>query len=319
MIGEDALSADHVPGRVMIPEGGAGGGWRALGGGMLVPQARLSGPTPWVIAIMVALTVIAAATGLALRNIANAAAMDVAGGVTVQIIEAQGSARQAQAQAAVSALRAVPGVRAARLVPQGEVDDLLTPWLGAAGDQELVPVPALIDVRLDGPARPARLEALRGALRRAAPAARVDAQSGWLAPVFEAINSLRWLATAMVALLAVALAAAVLLSARSALGAHRQTIEIVHNLGGTDGQIARIFQRSIGLDAALGSTVGLVFGLGAVLALGSRFAALGAGLIAGGALGPREWIVLALVPLGAVVLAVLTARFAVLATLRKLL
>jgi len=207
----------------------------------------------------------------------------------------------------------------ARMVPQGEVDDLLAPWLGAAVDQDLVPVPALIDVRLDGAAGPARVAALRAVLRDVAPAARVDAQGGWLAPVFEAMDSLRWLAVAMVALLAVALAAAVLLSTRSALGAHRQTIEIVHNLGGTDGQIARIFQRLIGLDAALGSLVGLGVGLGAVLGLGSRFAALGAGLIIGGVLGPVDWLVLALVPLAAVVLAVLTARLAVLAALRKML
>ena len=39
------------------------GGERAA---RLVPQARLSGPMPWVIAIMVALTVVAAAGGLAL-------------------------------------------------------------------------------------------------------------------------------------------------------------------------------------------------------------------------------------------------------------
>jgi len=287
--------------------------------GGLVPQARLSGPTPWVIAIMVALTVIAAATGLALRNIANAAALDVAGGVTVQIIEAQAPLRDQQARAAVRALGGVRGVVSARMVPQGEVDDLLAPWLGAAVDQDLVPVPALIDVRLDGAAGPARVAALRAVLRDVAPAARVDAQGGWLAPVFEAMDSLRWLAVAMVALLAVALAAAVLLSTRSALGAHRQTIEIVHNLGGTDGQIARIFQRLIGLDAALGRLVGLGVGLGAVLGLGSRFAALGAGLIIGGVLGPVDWLVLALVPLAAVVLAVLTARWAVLAALRKML
>jgi len=314
------MSEEKLPGRVAIPEGGARGGWRALGGGVLVPQARLSGPTPWVIAIMVALTVIAVATGLVLRNIANAAAQDVAGGVTVQIIEAQAPKRQAQARAAVRALGAVPGVVSARLVPQGEVDDLLTPWLGAGGaDQDLVPVPALIDVRLDGPAGPARVAALRAAVARVAPAGRVDAQSGWLAPVFEAMDSLRWLAMAMVALLAAALAAAVLLSTRSALGAHRATIEIVHNLGGTDSQIARIFQRSIGIDAALGSAAGLAAGLAAVLGLGSRFGALGAGLIAGGALGPVDWLVLALVPVAAVVLAVLTARVAVLAALRKLL
>jgi cell division transport system permease protein len=299
------------------PFAGAGAEAKA---GVLVPQARLSGPTPWVIAIMVALTVIAAATGLALRNIANAAEVDLAGGVTVQIIEAQAPRRAAQAQAAQVALRAMPDVVTARLVPQDEVDALLTPWLGAGmSDSDMVPVPAMIDVRIEGGAGAERLTTLRDALRKVAPGARVDAQASWLAPVFEALDSLRWLAVAMVALLAVAMAAAVLLSARSALGAHRQTIEIVHNLGGTDAQIARIFQRSIGIDAAIGSAVGLGVGLVAIVVLGARFAGLGAGLIAGGALGWVDWLVLALVPLAAVVLAMITARLSVLFALRTML
>jgi|GEM_PF-66307 len=300
-------------------------GWHAFGSGgegVLVPQARLSGPTPWVIAIMVTITVIAAATGLALRNIANAAALDLSGGVSVQIIEAQPPIRAAQAQAAQKALLAVPGVVSARVVPQAELDQLLVPWLGmgtGSGDADLVPVPAMIDVALDGAADAGQVEHLRKALRKVAPGARVDAQSHWLAPVFEAMDSLRWLALSMIGLLALALAAAVLLSARSALGTHRQTIEIVHNLGGTDAQIARIFQRSMGMDAALGSLVGLILGQIAVIVLGARFAGLGAGLLTGGALGLLDWAVVALVPVAAVVLAMVTARLSVLAALRKML
>ena len=46
--------------------------------------------------------------------------------------------------------------------------------------------------------------------------------------------------------------AAVWLAARNALGGNRDTIEIVHLLGGSDAQIARIFQRSILADAVIG-------------------------------------------------------------------
>lgn len=64
---------------------------RALGGegeSRLLPEARLSGPMPWVIAIMIALTVVAAASALALRHAAQAASADLEGGVTVQIVSA---------------------------------------------------------------------------------------------------------------------------------------------------------------------------------------------------------------------------------------
>jgi cell division transport system permease protein len=49
-------------------------------------------------------------------------------------------------------------------------------------------VPALIDVKTSGPADEAQLEKLRKLLGRVAPAARVDAQSHWLSPVFGAID-----------------------------------------------------------------------------------------------------------------------------------
>jgi len=42
----------------------------------LLQQARLAGPMPWVIAIMVALTVMAAAAGLALSNVARNASSE---------------------------------------------------------------------------------------------------------------------------------------------------------------------------------------------------------------------------------------------------
>lgn len=291
----------------------------------LVPQARLSGPMPWVIAIMVALTVIAAGAGLALRNTASAARATLSGGITVQIVEARAGERARQTEAALARLHDMPGVLALRHVPPEDVNRLVEPWLGGSGlgsgtlGEDAIPVPALIDAQLDGRITSARLTALQADLRKVAPAARVDAQSSWLRPVFSAIESLQWLALALVGLLALALASAVLLAARTALGANRDTIEIVHMLGGTDAQIARVFQRSIGIDAAAGGLVGLGLGVVVILFLGQRFAALGAGLVDGGALGWADWLLLGAVPLAGVVLAVLTARLTVLAALRRIL
>jgi cell division transport system permease protein len=300
-------------------------GWRRISGigeAELVPQARLSGPMPWVIAIMVALTMIAAAAGLALRNAADAAAAELAGGITVQIVEAAPEARAAQAQAAVRRLGAMPDVVSVRRVPQEEVDVLIEPWLGRGvedGAAGAIPVPALIDVRIASEVTPERLVAIQRALRDDAPAARVDAQSSWLEPVFDALESLQWLALALIVLLATALAAAVLLAARTALGTNRDTIEIVHLLGGTDAQIARVFQRSIAVDAAGGGVVGLALALVVILFLGRRFAGLGAGMVDQGALGVIDWLLLALVPVIAVALAVVTARLTLLHSLRKML
>lgn len=295
---------------------------RSLSGGgvpELVQQGRLSGPMPWVIAIMVALTVIAAAAGLALSNTAQSASDALSGGATIQVVEANPIERDRQAREAARVVRAMPGVAEVRLVSQDEIHRLVEPWLGVRIGDEEIPVPALVDLRLAGPISGEKLGQLRYRVRQVAPAARVDAQSTWLRPVFSAIDSLQWLAVALIGLLSAALAAAVLLAVRTALGTNRDTIEIVHLLGGTDSQIARIFQRSIGYNAAAGGAVGFGLGLLVVLLLGQRLDALGAGLVSAGRLGPVDWALLGLVPVSGVILAVVTARQTVMRALKRML
>jgi cell division transport system permease protein len=295
-------------------------GFANAGNTPLISQSRLAGPMPWVIAIMVALTVIAAAGGLALSNVGAATATGLAGGITIQIVEARPEERARQASAALGRLQGTSGIASPRLVPADELNALVEPWLGKdVTGADAIPVPALIDARMAGKVSPARLQRLQQQLREVAPAARVDAQAGWLGPVFDAIQSLQLLALALVLLLALAMAAAVLLAARNALGANRGTIEIVHFLGGTDVQIARIFQRSVGADAVAGGIAGFALAAAAIWLLGQRFASLGAGMVQGGALGWADWLVLALVPLGAIIIAMGTARFSVMQALRKML
>ena len=285
----------------------------------LLPQARLAGPMPWVIAIMVTLTVIAVAGGLALSNIVQQARSDLAGGLTVQIVNADPVGRAREAEAARRALVTDPAVRSVRAIPQAEIEALLEPWLGDHVGEQGVPVPAMIDVRLNTDASPEQLAQLRASLAPIAPSARIDAQSSWLRPVFSAIVSLRLAALVLVILLAASGAAAVVLAVRSALGANRDTIEIVHLLGGNDRQIARLFQRSVGVDALLGGLAGLALGSGAVLLLGRRFGELQSGLVSGGGLSLSDWIVIASVPLIGLALALMTARVTVLRGLGRVL
>lgn len=298
--------------------------WRgtaAPGDPRLLPEAQLSGPMPWVIAIMISLTVVAAASGLALRNAARTASADLEGGVTVQIVTAAPSERRRQSNAVVAAMQQAPDVAQVRQVAQEELNTLVEPWLGTrpGDDVEALPIPALIDVRLKGTATSAQLARLRALVRPVAPAARIDAQAAWLTPVFTAIGTLQWLAGGLIALLALATMSAVLLASRNALGNHRETIEIVHMLGGTDRQIARVFQRSMAFDAAAGGLAGLLLGGIAIATLSGQFAALGSGLVAGAVLHWQDWLVIGAIPLAGVALAVLTARLTVLAALRRML
>lgn len=289
----------------------------------LLPQTRFGGPIPWVIAILIALVVIAAAGGLSLRNLADNARADLSGAVTVQIVEADAAARTAQAKAAGEALIGHPLITSVRIVPEAELSELLEPWLGSAASSEDVPIPALIDVELTRRADRQELaqlqEALDNALEPLGGSARVDAQSDWLRPVYDALAALQYLALALIVLVGFATAAAVWLAARSAFANHRETVEIIHLLGGTDAQVTRIFQRSVVRDAAFGGVVGLLLGLGAVWLLGQQFAALDSGMVGGGGLGWSDWLAIAVIPVAGVLLALITGRITISLALKAML
>lgn len=289
----------------------------------LLPQTRFGGPIPWVIAILIALVVIAAAGGLSLRNLADNARADLSGAVTVQIVEADAERREVQAAAAAEALGNHPLVTSVRNVPEAELAELLEPWLGANAASGDVPIPALIDVELSRRAAPNEIaqlqEALDEALSELGSNARVDAQSEWLRPVYDALAALQYLALALIALISFATAAAVWLAARSAFANHSDTVEVIHLLGGTDAQVTRIFQRAVLRDAAFGAIVGFLLGLVAVWILGQQFAALDSGMVGGGGLDWSDWLVIAAIPVGGVLLALITGRITIGFALRSML
>lgn len=283
----------------------------------LIPQARLTGPMPWVIAVMLFLTLLAAAAALALGSAADRINADLAGRATVQIVNADSDARQLQASAAEAVLRSDRAVAAVTVVSDAEVRSLLAPWLGSGAGSKDIPLPSLIDVNFRQTADTATLNRLRGAMAQAAPDARIDAHGQWLRPVFDMIATLRWLAIGLVALLALASIASVMLSARSSFAAHAETIDIMHLLGSTHAQIARLFQRRIALDAALGALIACLLAAPVLWLLGQAAARLDSGLVSAGSFGPFDWLLLATVPIAGIALAVVTARMTVLGALRK--
>jgi cell division transport system permease protein len=272
-----------------------------------------------VIAILIALVVIAAAGGLALRNLATTASAGLSSAVSVQVIEPNPDLRETRGAAAAKLLTGLEGVRSVRLVPEAELVAMLEPWLGAGAGDGDVPIPALIDVELAASAGPADVARIEAALAAAVPGARVDAQGDFLRPVQEALAALQWLALGLIALIALATAAAVWLAARNAFAAARDTVEIMHLLGASERQIAAVFLRDVLREAAAGALLGAALGVAAVWVLGRQFAALDSGMVSGGGLGLADWLVLATIPLAGVLLALATARITIALALRDML
>jgi cell division transport system permease protein len=284
----------------------------------LLPEGRFAGPMPWVIAIMMFLTILAAGTGLSLGSAARSLGDDLAGRLTVQILEPNADRRGAQIRSVTDELGRLSIVEKARLVPAKEIADLLDPWLGQEGIDPELPVPALVDVTLKR-GEDADVDQVRKSVLAVAPSARVDEHAQWLAPLARLLNSLKWLSAGLVVLMALATTASVVLAARAALNTHQSTIEVMHLLGASDSQIATLFQRRIALDALFGGFIGLGAALLTMALVGNRLSAIGSDLLGSVSMSWLSWFVIFTLPIFGAILSTFSARFTVLKALRRLL
>jgi cell division transport system permease protein len=274
----------------------------------LLGDARLRGPTAWVIAIMSFSIVVIAAAGLALATTAGTLGEAIQARYSV---EAPGGG--SDVGTLLAAVRTAPGVITAEAVSETEMRRTLERWLGPAAQSPDLPVPALINFDVaDG----AKLQAIQARVQTVAPAATVTSHREAVGPLLHSLRVLQWVAFGLVLLLSAAASAAVVLAARGALDTHRFTIEVMHGIGATDEQVTNLFQRKIAIDAFVGSVAGAL-AAAAVLLLLSAGAAFAGELTGGATLSGLDLLILALLPLALTALATWVARQAVLATLRK--
>ena len=272
----------------------------------LIPSSGIRGPVPVLIAIMTFVMVVVAAAGLALANTASVVKAGVEHRYSIQISDGA-----AKAPAAIAAARSQPGVARVEQVPPEDLRRTLERWLGPAGEEADLPLPAIIDVDLLPGANAAKIGQ---AVDRAAPGARFIAHRSSLEPLLKALRGLTLLALGLVLLIALATAAAVVLAARGALDTHRGTIEVMHGIGATDDQVAHLFVRQIAIDALLGGVAGAsAAGLIIALILGGASTAT---MLAGRPpIGWNDVLWLVMIPLAVALLATQVARTALLRAL----
>jgi cell division transport system permease protein len=274
----------------------------------LIPSSGVRGPVPLLIAIMTFVMVVVAAAGLALANSASVVKSGVEHRYSIQI--ADGAAK---APAAIAAARSAGGLVRVEQVPPEDLRRTLERWLGPAAVEADLPLPAIIDVDLAPGADPA---IVGRTIERAAPGARFIAHRATLAPLLTALRGLTMLAFGLVLLIGAASAAAIILAARGALDNHRATIEVMHGVGATDQQVARLFVRQIATDALLGGVAGAT-AAGLIIALILGGASTATMLAGAPPLGWGDALLLGLLPLVVAALATVVARAALLRALRE--
>lgn len=263
---------------------------------------------PWLVAVMVFLASMALAGVLSLDGMLNDWSRDLSGTLTVQVPPGKTpDETTARVERAVRLLSSTPGVAGASAVPEEQLTDLLEPWLGSRELIAELPTPRLIDVDLSDSERP-DMAALETRLTDAVPGAAIDDHRVWLSKLIELAEGLRALAWSVIGLVAAATAATVVHATRTALAVHRPQIEVLHLIGATDGYVAGQFARRALWHGVIGGLGGLTLSVPALWGIGMLAQDLRGGLVPEVSLSTGDWTVLALLPVLAGGLAMVTAR-----------
>ncbi|GAN53715.1 cell division protein FtsX [Tanticharoenia sakaeratensis] len=169
-------------------------------------------------------------------------------------------------------LQAAPGIMSARVLPTDDVARLLGPWLGSGSAAEpalMAGLPTVIEVRRNENAPDADLQ---GLIHAQASDAVIAEDRHWTQRLSLFAGSIQACAFCVVALVAAIAVVMIGVAVRGALRVRRVPIEIVHDLGASDGYIAGIVARRGLVLGLVGGIPGTLFAWGMLLAL-ARLAA----------------------------------------------
>ncbi|BBB96389.1 cell division transport system permease protein [Bradyrhizobium elkanii USDA 61] len=278
----------------------------------IVPRASISGRA--LVAVVAIMTFLASlTTGTVLLVSASAAEWqsEVSSEITIQVRPSPGRDLDRDAQAAVEAMRAQPGILEVRPFSKEESAKLLEPWLGSGLSIDELPVPRVIVARVQ-PGTTLDLAGLRARVTQAAPTASVDDHRAWIERMRSMTGATMFAGVGILILVIIATIISVSFATRGAMAANRPIVEVLHFVGAGDSFIANRFLRHflrLGLEGGLigGGAAMLAFGFSESIAnwfsgtpVGDQFAAL----LGTFSLRPSGYLVLAM---QAVLIAAITA------------
>ena len=234
---------------------------------LLPKEDERDGALVFVVAVLCFLACAASLAALAADRAAQGWGRELQGEILVQARPRPDETSATAAARAAAALAGVRGVVQTEALPEKAAEELLEPWLGEGGVDDL-PVPHLVIVELD-PEAPATPASLSAALRAAGVDAVVHDYDAYLLEVRRAGQVARVAAVGVAALIATAAGAVIAFATRAGMIARRDVLEVLHLSGAEDRMLARLFQMRF-------ARLALVAGL-----LGAGSAALVASVVRG--------------------------------------
>jgi cell division transport system permease protein len=238
------------------------------------------------------------------------------GSLTVQIMPDGDAPPPEEVAAALSLLRATPGIIFARVMSNEENQALVSPWLPPNSAVETLPFPALIDVKFGPRAKP-DIGALKSRLLASAPHAVIDDHSEHVARTGLATDRTPWIAAIILGISFCAFILSFASATRAQIWGQHDALDLLQLLGATNRRVAGIFAGPPSLAALLAALPGTALATAAMLlaAAPQKF-----GLRAVPLLPPvlaADLAPLAIIPVATAIIAWMTARLLVHSALRS--
>jgi len=279
---------------------------------------------PILISLMVFLSTITLAGLLSINSVLNEWNNGISGSLTVQIMPAKNTNKEKskletikQQEAAILLLKSTKGIIDATPLSDKELSKLIKPWLGDSVDINQLPVPRLIDVKLDKKTN-IDYNKLSEKLSKKAPLASVDNHKLWLSKLIKLGDGLKALASSIFVLIIITTSITIAYATKTGLELHKNIIEILYLMGAKDTYIAQQYARRNSFLGFLGGLVGVLLSIPAIQTISNIASEIQGGIISQINLGFSDWMLILLLPILSSLLATISAYYTVKRTLGKL-
>ncbi len=249
----------------------------------------------------------------------------ILGSLTVQIMpindvnkEKSMAETLAYQEKAVEFLQGVEGVIKVTPLTDEQLRQLVQPWLGDGINVDNLPMPRIIDVKLDDETEIDFLK-LAQDLAEASPQASLDNHKLWLSKLIAFADGLKMIAMTILLLVVAISAGAIFYTTQMSLGLHRYIIEILHVMGAKDAYIAQQYAKRMAMLGLIGGIFGVLLAVPTIFFIGSLAVQIEGGIISEANLSIVDWFGILMLPMFATIISMWTAYYTVKRTLQKML
>lgn len=268
-----------------------------------------------LIALMTYLLLLAATGSISLGQLSNKWVSGLENTMTIEIPPSEKSVQQSEI--VLDKIKAIKGVKSARILSKSDMSDMLSPWLG---DDKTVlndlPLPVLLSIELEK-RTPEITRTIKNTVNLSAPSAIVDSHESWLIDLLKLTNGLRMTALIVFGLILCVTAMVIAGAVRSRMAMHQRELELLHIMGANDKYISLQFIRYIFFQTLKGLLFGFFFAIITLICF-ALYTNQTSGTLPEINLINMDWIVFLSIPTLLLIIGTLTARQTVYSVLNEM-